>query len=148
MNANTISQETPASNRPVGRRPCSQSSSSPLSSITSPVDSLLIQRCIDCGALLAPLESQCSACDGTSLEKVPSTGHGSIVSSKKVMREQDDARKTLVPQTIAIVALDDGPWVYSWIEGSAPEGSSRQARVEYVAPSAENQLPIFRRSIP
>lgn len=104
---------------------------------------LSIQRCRDCGTLLAPLIAACSACHGVDLESVPSSGIGSIVSSKVMHRELDGPQNSLVSRTIAIVALDDGPWVYSWIAGHIPTHSGQPARVEFQPSAMDERLPLF-----
>ncbi|AOW92661.1 hypothetical protein BFN03_08030 [Rhodococcus sp. WMMA185] len=104
---------------------------------------LMIQRCSDCGTLLAPLMVTCPHCHGRRLERVPVSGRGSIVSSKVVHREVDGIGKDFVPCTIAIVELDEGPWVYTWIDGDVPNQPDRPVRVEYRPMSPEDQLPVF-----
>nr|EJI97907.1 hypothetical protein JVH1_4701 [Rhodococcus sp. JVH1] len=92
--------------------------------------------------MLAPLIAACSACHGADLESVPSSGIGSIVSSKVMHRECNDAQNSLVSRTIAIVALDDGPWVYSWIAGHIPAHSGQPARVEFQPSAMDERLPL------
>ena len=104
---------------------------------------LMIQRCLNCTTLLAPLMATCSACQGSNLERVPSCGVGSIVSSKVVHREVNGADRGLVPCTIAIVELDEGPWVYTWIDGDVPAPSDCPVRVEFRPASTAEQLPVF-----
>ncbi|MFC9836236.1 Zn-ribbon domain-containing OB-fold protein [Rhodococcus sp. NPDC127530] len=104
---------------------------------------LMIQRCLNCTTLLAPLMATCSACQGSNLERVPSCGVGSIVSSKVVHREVNEADRGLVPCTIAIVELDEGPWVYTWIDGDVPAPSDCPVRVEFRPASRSEQLPVF-----
>ncbi|MFD7006078.1 MULTISPECIES: Zn-ribbon domain-containing OB-fold protein [Rhodococcus] len=104
---------------------------------------LMIQRCLNCTTLLAPLMATCSACQGSNLERVPSCGVGSIVSSKVVHREVNETDRGLVPCTIAIVELDEGPWVYTWIDGDVPAPSDCPVRVEFRPASTAEQLPVF-----
>jgi uncharacterized OB-fold protein len=104
---------------------------------------LMIQRCLNCTTLLAPLMATCSACQGSNLERVPSCGVGSIVSSKVVHREVNETNRGLVPCTIAIVELDEGPWVYTWIDGDVPAPSDCPVRVEFRPASTAEQLPVF-----
>ena len=104
---------------------------------------LMIQRCLNCTTLLAPLMATCSACQGSNLERVPSCGIGSIVSSKVVHREVNEVDRGLVPCTIAIVELDEGPWVYTWIDGDVPAPSDCPVRVEFRPASTAEQLPVF-----
>ncbi|WP_245814043.1 OB-fold domain-containing protein [Rhodococcus marinonascens] len=64
----------------------------------------------------------------------------SIVSSKVIHREVE---RDLIPRTIAIVELDEGPWVYTWIDGEIPTQSHRPIRVEYRPVPTADQLPVF-----
>ncbi|MDV7090260.1 Zn-ribbon domain-containing OB-fold protein [Rhodococcus opacus] len=105
---------------------------------------LLIQVCRKCGTVLAPLVATCSRCLSSQLEDIASTGAGEIVSSRVVHREVDGRNGELVPFTIAIVALDDGPWVYSWVVGSVSRCTSEPMRVRYVPGVTAERLPVFR----
>lgn len=104
---------------------------------------LMILRCRNCSTLLAPLMSTCSSCEGSELEKVPSCGCGRIVSSKVVHRERSRLDGDFVPSTIAIVELDEGPWVYTWIDGEVPASSEQCLRVEFTPAPTGEQLPVF-----
>lgn len=83
-------------------------------------DMLMFHRCVRCAKLLAPITSACSSCGSGELERVPSSGVGSVVSWRVVDRAPIDRQGGLVPLTIAIVALDEGPWVYTCLEGEIP----------------------------
>lgn len=105
---------------------------------------LLIQVCRQCGTLLAPLISTCSQCGSPDLQSIASTGTGSIISSRVVHREVNGCHGELVPVTIAIVALDDGPWVYSFVAGSASPCAAEPVRVTFVPNVAVDRLPVFQ----
>ena len=104
---------------------------------------LTIQQCSSCATLLAPSVAECSRCHGNRLAQVDSDGFGFIVSSKIVEREVGRAADVLAPQTIAIVELDDGPWVYSWVTGAVPSLSDGRVRVEFTSAPTREQLPVF-----
>ncbi|NMM85307.1 hypothetical protein B2J88_13165 [Rhodococcus sp. SRB_17] len=104
---------------------------------------LMILRCSHCATLLAPTMAECSWCHGSTFVPVESCGVGSIVSSKVVEREVDNLFSKLEPCTIAIVELDDGPWVYSWVTGTVPTTSDGRVRVEYTSTGSAGQLPVF-----
>lgn len=105
---------------------------------------LLIQICEQCRTLLAPMMATCSRCCSSQLEPIASTGTGSIVSSRVVHREVDGLHGELVPVTIAIVALDDGPWVYSFIAGTASRCATEPVRVRFVPNVIVDRLPVFQ----
>ncbi|WP_233531160.1 Zn-ribbon domain-containing OB-fold protein [Antrihabitans sp. YC2-6] len=104
---------------------------------------LLIRRCGTCNKLLAPLTVACSFCQGFDLEWVPSSGTGSIVSWKVTHRYPHGPHGELLPSTKAIVQLDDGPWVYSTIEGEVPPHSDRPVRVQFQPSPVGGAFPVF-----
>ncbi|NEW42230.1 hypothetical protein GV794_14925 [Nocardia cyriacigeorgica] len=107
-----------------------------------PDDTLMIQRCTRCRKLLAPLIVTCSSCArGDSLEWLPSSGAGSIVSWRVVDRSLT-AMDNVRPLTIAIVELDEGPWVYTSIEGEVPPQRDR-VRVQFQPRPMEDRFPVF-----
>ncbi|MEU1997566.1 OB-fold domain-containing protein [Nocardia gamkensis] len=106
-------------------------------------DRLMIYRCVRCEKLLAPIASVCSSCGSGELTRVPSSGTGSVVSWRVVDRAPTDRQGGLVPLTIAIVELDDGPWVYTSLEGQIPSSSSRSVRVRFQPHPPEGRFPVF-----
>ncbi|MGY1947998.1 Zn-ribbon domain-containing OB-fold protein [Nocardia asiatica] len=106
-------------------------------------DMLMIRRCARCDKLLAPLTAGCSSCGSQDLVRVPSSGAGSIVSWRVVDRAPSDRRGDLVPLTIAIVELDDGPWVYTSIEGDIPPLRGEAVRVHFQPHPKEDRFPVF-----
>jgi len=111
---------------------------------------LVIWKCRDCAALHAPLTLECSSCNNRNLEAVPSTGVGVIVSCRVVDRAPDPVCGVPCPSVIAIVELDEGPWVYSWIDGEIPVPPERPVRVCFRYTRPGERFPIFepRRSGP
>ncbi|MBF6207362.1 IS110 family transposase [Streptomyces gardneri] len=77
------------------------------------------------------------------LERVPSSGAGSVVSRRVVDRTPTDRRGGLVPLTIAIVALDEGPWVYISLEGEIPRSPNGAVRVRFQPHPWEDRFPVF-----
>lgn len=84
----------------------------------------MIRRCECCAALLGCRAATCSQCGGAELSRVPVCGEGAIVSCTVVT---DPSGVTGPLCAIAIVELDEGPWIYAWIEGitDGPVGRSR-----------------------
>ncbi len=113
-------------------------------STTTDVDEFTIGRCDDCGALLAPDASTCSSCRGTDVSRTPAAGNGSIVSWTVVETSPNRTCTDLVPYTIAIVALDEGPWTYAWIEDAVPERPGK-IRVRYDRTIPGEPYPLFVR---
>lgn len=105
-------------------------------------DTLLIRRCADCDKLFGPLTDECSSCSSGDLEWVCSSGAGSIVSWRTV--DRTGTHGALTPLTIAIVALDEGPWVYTTIEGEIRSAASRPVRVQFQPRPQLDRFPVFR----
>ncbi len=112
-----------------------------------PVDpaetALMIRRCLRCDQLLAPPTGECSVCRSFELEWVPSSGLGSIVSWRPAHRSVGRPHSALVPMTLAIVELDDGPWVYTTIEGDVPPQADRSIRVQFQPYPQVDRFPVF-----
>ncbi len=102
---------------------------------------LMIRRCGCCDRLLAPLFDTCSSCRSADLEWVPSSGAGSIV-SWRVLQCAANPHAGAERATIAIVELDEGPWLYTTIQGELP---SRPApvRVRFRARPHGERFPVF-----
>ncbi|WP_280315414.1 OB-fold domain-containing protein [Nocardia abscessus] len=64
-----------------------------------------------------------------------------------VDRAPVDRPGELVPLTIAFVELDEGPWVYTSIEGEIPLSPSRPVRVRFQPTRGMTGSP-FSRSVP
>ncbi|MBP1161783.1 OB-fold domain-containing protein [Rhodococcus sp. PvR099] len=105
--------------------------------------SLMINRCVRCAALLAPLTASCPSCQGSELRSVPSSGAGSIVSWKVADHRPDEARGDSAPSAVGIVELDDGPRIYTWIDGEVPAGADRDVRVEFQPTAEDGRFPVF-----
>ncbi|EME18787.1 Zn-ribbon domain-containing OB-fold protein [Rhodococcus triatomae] len=109
-----------------------------------PADRLMLRSCDGCKSLSALDSGPCAECGGTALSRVPSCGVGSIVSCTVVAaRSRCDARTHAGPCTIAIVELDDGPWMYAWIEGRPPARSGEPVRVRFAHEEPGERYPYF-----
>ncbi|MDM7491354.1 OB-fold domain-containing protein [Rhodococcus sp. CSLK01-03] len=104
---------------------------------------LVIWKCRRCAALLAPLTGCCPSCGAGTLEPIASAGAGVIVSYRVVDRTQDPVCGEPCPSVMAIVALDEGPWVYSWIDGDVPVRSERPVRVRFRSAQPGERFPVF-----
>jgi uncharacterized OB-fold protein len=103
---------------------------------------LMIRRCECCGRLLAPLFDACSSCRSADLAWVPSSGTGSVV-SWRVLQCAANPRAEVERSTIAIVELDEGPWLYTTIHGELPPSSFEPVRVRFRARSRGARFPVF-----
>lgn len=105
-------------------------------------DGFMIRRCLACATLFAPSMARCSACSADEFEHVPTGGTGSVVCWRTVECAAN-ALVEPVPATIAIVELDEGPWVYTTIEGDLPQSGHHGIRVRFRAPPRGDRFPIF-----
>ncbi|MEU5844366.1 OB-fold domain-containing protein [Rhodococcus sp. NPDC047139] len=103
---------------------------------------MAIRRCGNCKTLLSPDAVRCPSCRCANLEPAHCSGTGSIVSSK-VVEPIEGGPEEEPPVTLAIVELDDGPWVYSKIEGEFPERADEPVRVEFQSTAGGDGFPVF-----
>ncbi|WP_062999482.1 Zn-ribbon domain-containing OB-fold protein [Nocardia mikamii] len=108
---------------------------------TTSEEVLMIRRCAKCDKLYAPLTAGCSSCASDVLERVPSAGEGSIVSWRVV--ERAGRGGVLTQSTVAIVELDEGPWVYTSLEGEVPLLADRPVRVHFEPRPRDDRFPVF-----
>ncbi|RMI30122.1 Zn-ribbon domain-containing OB-fold protein [Nocardia stercoris] len=104
---------------------------------------LMIRRCSLCGKLLAPLIGECSKCGSRKLDWMPASGLGSIVSWRSADRCMGDIHSSMTPLTIAIVELDEGPWLYATVDGDVPPLSDRPIRVRFEPRPPLDRFPVF-----
>ncbi|MFF0815635.1 Zn-ribbon domain-containing OB-fold protein [Rhodococcus sp. NPDC003318] len=96
---------------------------------------LLVKQCTACTTLYAPLTEICPTCGSTDLTAIPSPGTGAIVSWK--------AAPGGSPAVNAIVELDEGPLIYTWVEGDIPDLPDRRVRVRFRPSSPGDRFPVF-----
>lgn len=105
-------------------------------------DALMIRRCVACSRLFAPSAMRCSSCSSDDFDRVAAAGTGSIV-CWRVVECAANALVGPVSATIAIVELDEGPWVYTTIDGDIPPAGRERVRVCFRAPPCGDRFPIF-----
>lgn len=113
-------------------------------------EAFMLRSCGHCAALFAPEAWVCKGCDGD-LEWVPSTGRGRVVSWTRLdpaSVSADQCSRGLDALTIAIVELDEGPWIYAAIEGGQPNLDPGHARVVFGREPVVGRFPTFVLSRP
>ncbi|MFI5718813.1 Zn-ribbon domain-containing OB-fold protein [Nocardia sp. NPDC051750] len=105
-------------------------------------NALMIRRCVACSRLFAPPVGRCSSCWSDTCEEVAAAGTGSIV-CWRIVQCAAHPRAVPVATTIAIVELDEGPWVYTAIDGDVPASGHEPVRVRFCAPPCGDRFPIF-----
>ena len=104
---------------------------------------LVIWKCQGCATVLAPSTTTCHGCGSDTLEPIDSAGAGVIVSCRVVEGAPDPLRGAPCPSVLAIVELDEGPWVYSWIDSDVPMRPDRRMRVSYRSTQPGERFPSF-----
>ncbi|MEV1176199.1 OB-fold domain-containing protein [Nonomuraea sp. NPDC049784] len=101
---------------------------------------LLIRRCDQCGAFAAPQARTCPGCASPEPSWTPAAGTGLVVSWSVVHT------KGAPPIVVAIVELDEGPWLQAQITGAAPEDvyGGMPVRVAFERPEGGEAIPVFR----
>ncbi|NKY31925.1 hypothetical protein HGA13_02380 [Nocardia speluncae] len=103
---------------------------------------LILRRCRECGRVFAPPIDRCVSCLSRRFGGVAVSGTGSIV-SWRMMACPVRARAEPVLRTVAIVELDEGPWVYAAIEGDLPPTGGLRVPVRFERPAREDDFPVF-----
>jgi uncharacterized OB-fold protein len=112
-------------------------------------------KCAGCGEVSAQPRLICAKCGGQDLEAIELKGAGSI-QTFTVNYVAAEGRESEAPYIVAIVELDDGPWVMGNITGLKPEEATmdimgRKVRMEGPAifagdrySSGEVARPLFK----
>ncbi|MFF0815817.1 Zn-ribbon domain-containing OB-fold protein [Rhodococcus sp. NPDC003318] len=105
----------------------------------------MLRSCGPCTTLSGPDAWVCPTCGGP-LDSVPSTGRGTVLSWAQLdpaTAAAPHAQPGLDPLTIAIVELDEGPWIYATIEGDEPGPARGRARVAFLREPVVGRFPAF-----
>lgn len=81
---------------------------------------LMFQRCNHCANAWMPVRSECPRCLSPEYSWVAASGNAKLVSWVVYHRAFNEAFKTRVPYTVAVVELNEGPRMISNIVGSDP----------------------------
>jgi uncharacterized protein len=102
-------------------------------------DVLLIKRCAECGHWLAPEAGACSGCGGSELAWAAASGRGVLVSWAAL-----PAGKPGADGLLALVELDEGPWLHTRLEGAAGVRAGLAVTAHFVHPAEGESYPVFR----
>jgi len=109
---------------------------------------LRFQRCEQCGAWRHVPRPMCSACGSWDWEWARASGRGKVFTWTVVRRPMHPAFAEDAPYAPAVVELDEGVRLVTWIEGCAPDeieaGMPVEVAFDDVTP--EVTLPKFRRA--
>lgn len=104
-------------------------------------DELMIKRCDRCEAALSPEAAVCTTCGHTALTWTAASGVGTLVTWTVVHRAPNAAFADLVPYTVGVVELAEGPWLYARVDGDLAVG--QPLRVEFVHTAEVESYPMF-----
>jgi uncharacterized protein len=104
-------------------------------------DELLIKECDYCGEALPPEATVCTRCARTELSWVPARGAATLVTWTEGHQAPDPTFATLVPCTVGVVELDEGPWLYGRITG--PPSAGMALHTVFVHPDNGESYPTF-----
>lgn len=105
----------------------------------------VIARCSNCGHLMAPPVTNCTACLHDEVEWVSAAGGGQVYSFVEYFRAWIPEFLPFLPYTVAIVELDEGPRMITIIlrrEGQNLTVGDR-VTVTFQDRGAGSQVPIF-----
>ena len=107
---------------------------------------LMIRRCESCRQLMLRPALACLQCHSHDFERVRSSGAGRII-SWRIHHQAVKGNAHTVPIILAIVELDEGPWIYAAIESELPETPAGRVRVEFRSASTTGDFPVFAPAI-
>jgi uncharacterized protein len=105
-------------------------------------DQLVIKNCDNCAQALSPEALVCTTCGRTELSWAPTEGTARLVTWTVVHRAPNKFYSDVVPYTVGVVELTDGPWLYARVATDAPS-AGMHLRVEFVHPDGGESYPIF-----
>jgi hypothetical protein len=106
----------------------------------------LLRHCPACDALSAPQAAQCERCESTALDWRPAAGDATLVAWTVAHRVTANGEALDV---LCIAQLAEGPWWWSRIEGTGPDGlrPGVPLRIEFRRHSADAEaVPVFVRA--
>ncbi|MFC8384877.1 Zn-ribbon domain-containing OB-fold protein [Nocardia sp. NPDC057272] len=102
---------------------------------------LAIKKCTGCGRSLAPEAMVCTDCGGSDPVWTSASGTGTLITWTTVHKAPNLAFADLVPYTVGVVELAEGPWLYARITGEPLVGAA--LRAEFVNPSEGESYPVW-----
>jgi uncharacterized protein len=105
-------------------------------------DVLLIKRCARCGRWLDPAATGCTGCGEPDPRWEAAAGGGTLI-SWAVLHSGGAAAAASV---LALVELDEGPWLRTRLERAGADGPRAGLRVtaHFVHPADGESYPVFR----
>ena len=105
---------------------------------------LALQHCDDCGAFVFYPSFVCDQCVSTNLSWQDVPGHGTVESHTTVYRAFAEEFAPDVPYTVALVRLDEGVNLLTWLIGVDPEDARIGMEVEVVFERKSDTISLHR----
>lgn len=105
---------------------------------------LVLQRCEDCGQHVHYPSGVCDRCLSTELRWRRVSGRATVESFSTVYRAFAPSFEPDVPYTVALVRLDEGVNLLTWIVEVEPDGVEIGARVEVVFERISEEIALHR----
>ncbi|MEV6223861.1 Zn-ribbon domain-containing OB-fold protein [Nocardia fluminea] len=102
---------------------------------------LAIKKCAGCGRSLAPEAMVCTDCGGSDPTWTSASGAGTLITWTTVHKAPNPAFAPMVPYTVGVVELAEGPWLYARITGEPRAGAA--LRAEFVHPAEGESYPTW-----
>ena len=102
---------------------------------SSRAERLTLPHCAECDVILSPASAVCARCRGARLDVTRCCGDGTVVSWRTVHGD---------PSTVlAIVELDEGPWLYTFLTESPRADAPGPLRVSFQGREEGKRYPVF-----
>ena len=105
---------------------------------------LLLRRCGACGQFSRPQARSCGQCRSADLSWAPAAGQGTVVSWSVVHGRATDGEPP-ARTVVAIVELDEGPWLHARLAGigTGGVGAGQRVTVGFERPEGGEAIPVF-----
>jgi uncharacterized OB-fold protein len=104
----------------------------------------VLQQCAACGESRFPPRPRCPNCGGSEAAWVKASGRGTVVSYVVVHQKLHPVFDPLVPYTVALVQLAEGPRMLALLPDAAPGDAHVDAEVQVIFQRIEEGLVIPR----
>jgi uncharacterized OB-fold protein len=105
---------------------------------------LAVQRCDACGQWVHYPSAVCDACISTELSWQDTSGLGTVESFSTVYRGFAPEFKDDLPYTVALVKLDEGVNLLTWLVGVEPDAAEIGMRVEVEFERISDDISLHR----
>jgi uncharacterized OB-fold protein len=105
---------------------------------------LALQHCQDCGAYVFYPSFVCDQCLSTNLSWADVSGRGTVESFTTVYRAFAEEFAGYVPYTVALIRLEEGVNLLSWLVNVAPEDARIGMPVEVLFEAVSDEISLHR----